>query len=805
MEELYSKHSEKVKYLKPIKINMIDSDLKTSTKSKSIEKNNFLSKKDNICKIYDIKIKNCLKKIDILNKIKRPSSANSSKRKIFFNNKISEFVQKNNYNTIKDGELPGKFMINENIFVNKNNSVKIKESKEEENTKNKLVLKDNSSDNNSKNVNNMISEKSLYLYSLDNALDLQRQIIKKLKNKNYIRNNLISDLHILIDVCPIIKDFEVRETLFTESDFDIFDTKKKEKFLFILNLSNLISVLNLIWEISENVPNNFKKYISNLGMFISFVKRKENTNNIDFVLLTPLSTNLYNFISSYGRAGFTKEKYNDLDVEFSCFLDKYGFDDGYCFEEFNIINLIQNIEENSFNVNPKVMYYIKPTAIKRIISKKIINDPENYSFPEQTNNNKFEGYNEVDFSLTMNKDTKITENENFQIIMGDKKIQESGNIVLNKGSIYFFEIKKSINKIYNNISDTEKKNKRFLEAYKNIDITQNIKFDFNDCTSIYICNKDYNQVKEFIQEKEQEMKNNNIIYSNPQIGISIVIKLRKTMKYLSSKIDEQNEEMIRQKKEIEQKFDNQKNDFEKRLKKLENEKIKREKEIKNMNDKLLILEKERSLERYENLKLSLDVIWPTSIDFIIRNIIGKKFSQERIQIYNKLYEIFSKLSKEFLKIKKDLLYSRIASFIGENIVKEEDIKEWLNIKDILLKRAQENKPYSEYYKAIAKFLYGISYIEYGKDFDCDIMSNSKSRERKAIKEIILFLEIFYEESDLNNIELKYQEIVLYLSKDLLDENMITQIVTKDKESKKVVLSLISCANQDNYKLYNESQ
>ena len=167
------------------------------------------------------------------------------------------------------------------------------------------------------------------------------------------------------------------------------------------------------------------------------------------------------------------------------------------------------------------------------------------------------------------------------------------------------------------------------------------------------------------------MKNNNIIYSNPQIGISIVIKLRKTMKYLSSKIDEQNEEMIRQKKEI----DNQKNDFEKRLKKLENEKIKREKEIKNMNDKLLILEKERSLERYENLKLSLDVIWPTSIDFIIRNIIGKKFSQERIQIYNKLYEIFSKLSKEFLKIKKDLLYSRIASFIGENIVKEEDIKD----------------------------------------------------------------------------------------------------------------------------------
>ena len=56
------------------------------------------------------------------------------------------------------------------------------------------------------------------------------------------------------------------------------------------------------------------------------------------------------------------------------------------------------------------------------------------------------------------------------------------------------------------------------------------------------------------------------------------------------------------------------------------------------------------------------------------------------------------------------LYSRIVPFIGENIVKVEDIKEWLNIKDILLKRAQENKPYSEYHISIAKFF--IWYILY---------------------------------------------------------------------------------------------
>ena len=160
------------------------------------------------------------------------------------------------------------------------------------------------------------------------------------------------------------------------------------------------------------------------------------------------------------------------------------------------------------------MYYIKPNAIKRIINKKIINKPENYTFPKQINNDKFEGYNEIDFCITMLEDIKISENENFQIIMEEKKMKKSGNIILKKGSIYFFEIKKSINKIYEGRFDTEKKNKRFLEAYKNIDITQNIKFDFNDYTSIYICIKDYNKVMDFL--KENKMENKKVIYFNPK-------------------------------------------------------------------------------------------------------------------------------------------------------------------------------------------------------------------------------------------------------------------------------------------------
>ena len=804
MESHNYQHSEEAKNIKSFIINTINSDLKTLNKSKSSEKNNFIPTKDNIYKVFDFDFKNCLKKMNITNKISRTPSVKSSNINIFFNHEINGKVQKDNQNNIREGEVAIKFNIYDKKFIpNKISPIINKENEEKKNNINNSAF----NDNDSKVVKNIPSNNNLYLYSLENALSLQTIIIKKLNNKNYIRNGLISDLNVLIEVCPIIKDFEVQQPLFLENDFDIFDKIKIEKFLFILNLSNLISVLNLIWEISDNNSKNFNRYLSNLGIYISYVKRDEKNNDIDFVLLTPLSINLYNYISSYGKTGFQNWKYNDLASEYSDYLEKYGFDDGYCFEELNKINLIQNIEENNYTINPRVMYYFKPNAIKKIINQRIINEPKNYTFPKEENN-KFEGYNEIDFCLTMHEDSKISENVNFQLILEENTMKQSDNIILQKDTLYFFEIKKSIEQVHNTMLDTNKKTQRFLEAYKNIELIQNIKFDFENYTSVYICNKDYNQVKNYISKKN--IVNNNIIYSNPQIGIGVLIKLRNTMKYLNCKIDEKNEQMIKQldnqKKEFDnqkKEFDSQKKEFEKRLKLLEDEKIKKEKEIKAMNDKLEIIEIERTQEKYDNLKLTLDVIWPTNIEYIIKNIKGKGFNQEKIKSYNTLYEVFFKLSKEFLKIKKNSLYSRIAPFIGEKIVNDEDIKEWLNIKDILLNRFKETKPYSEYYKAIAEFLYGISYINCEKNLDLDIMSISRTRERKSIKEIILFLEIFYKEKDLNNIELKYQEVVLYLSKDLLDENIINQIICKEKDSKQIISRIISCANQENYNLYNE--
>ena len=99
MKEHKAQHSDNDKDGRTLIKNTLNSNLKTSSKSKSIEKNHFISTKENIRKVFDINIKNCLEKINILNTISRPPSVKSPNRKIIFNNENNEiFLQKNNHN-----------------------------------------------------------------------------------------------------------------------------------------------------------------------------------------------------------------------------------------------------------------------------------------------------------------------------------------------------------------------------------------------------------------------------------------------------------------------------------------------------------------------------------------------------------------------------------------------------------------------------------------------------------------------------------------------------------------------------------
>lgn len=123
-------------------------------------------------------------------------------------------------------------------------------------------------------------------------LEIIKEIDNHVENETYEIDNLSQSIIKLFDICPII-NFTNITPIFEFKDFDIFDEKKPNKFLFEINLYNLISIINLYWTITKD-SKNFNNYLHKLGINFSFVKRDIKTNEIDFILLSSVSTQLYN-------------------------------------------------------------------------------------------------------------------------------------------------------------------------------------------------------------------------------------------------------------------------------------------------------------------------------------------------------------------------------------------------------------------------------------------------------------------------------------------------------------------------------
>ena len=226
--------------------------------------------------------------------------------------------------------------------------------------------------------------------------------------------------------------------MLTKDDFEIFDDEKNNnKFLFEVNLYNIISIINLLWEQSDKSPSDFINYLIKLNIYFSFIKSKE-TSSIDFVLLTPISNNLYNYLSSYVKYIFKDKSLFESAKSFIAFSEEKKYDDFYFLENNNINKLINSIGETNCNILPKVMYYIKEKAALKLIELKFINTPIEYKFRDSKKDNKrYQGYNSLDLIIYMNKTINIKESWNFKSIT-DYSFQ------LLEGNFYFFEFKNEI-------------------------------------------------------------------------------------------------------------------------------------------------------------------------------------------------------------------------------------------------------------------------------------------------------------------------------------------------------------------------
>ena len=404
----------------------------------------------------------------------------------------------------------------------------------------KKMKEDNISFSNA-NIDGIIDEKKIITI----REKINACLISKNNQNNITLESLIDDIKELIKECPVINKFVESKFLFEESDFDIFDQiedmkvdekknedeeekESKKLFVFIVNLANLISIINLIWEFSKANIEYFKKYMSKLNLYFGLVKTE--SNETDFVLLAPMPSNLYYNISCYWKDLFKNHRFFGLALAYSEKSNKFTFDNGYYYEEINNINILDKIGELNCTVHPNILYYIKKKAAEKLIKLKIVKTT-NIIFHDLTKDKKkYKGFNELDNIITMKKDITFTTNENFKCI---KNGLDNPEVELEKGVTYFFEIKTNPNDLKAKLKDIRKVFNRFIEAMKNVEQLDNIKL-LSKSELIFICNKSCEEAINLIKDNKIT---ENTFYSNPLIGFGAFIKLNKKINFINEQLE----------------------------------------------------------------------------------------------------------------------------------------------------------------------------------------------------------------------------------------------------------------------------
>lgn len=643
--------------------------------------------------------------------------------------------------------------------------------------------------------------KDVYYPDSNNYIGISKEIqiseaVKELnislKQKPYKVDEIIEKLKLFFLICPIINEFKNTKILLEQKDFDIFNKRNEKKFLFEINLVNLISIINLVYTITENV-NQFNKCLDKLNINFSFVRRDANSNKneIDFLLLAPISQTLYNDISTYGKNLFPlgSSNYHEA-VRFINSIDKQNFDEGYFFEQYTAMNLLDKIGEEKCKINSRIIYYLKKDTVLNLMKCGIINAPELFSFPvsnTKSNGESFEGYNEMDICFTMHeKDVIIKENENLKFFSNNT---EKNSITLRKNIMYIIEVKLSIDTIIGELEKTKKHFKRFSEAFQNVRIAQKINLSFKEAKLLLICNRSILEVKKSILKNELR---DDLVYTNPQIGMNFILALNDRIKNLKRNITS---------------IDNKISEKEHEIKSIKNLIGEKDNQISSLITRINNLERSNYYNVYEECRNNIknfDYVKPGLIISISKK--KQTLNLKGIESWESLFDSFEKLSKFYLDIKKleneETLYKTIEPFIGITIEKEEDINTWKAIKERIAKKANGKSMFSIYYKGLLDFLYGKKYLNNKNgEMDLDLKLNN-SNTRRYIKKLILFLEVSEKNKDLNQIVSKFQAVTIYICYKIgIPDKILTlfelQKNENEAETEQTIMKLISSLNKEN--------
>lgn len=95
-------------------------------------------------------------------------------------------------------------------------------------------------------------------------------------------------------------ELEKKEQILSIDYFEIVN-KQNINPVFLLNLINIVTIVNFAWSCTKKNIEKFHKILLNLNIMFSFVHRneKDNTDGIDYVMLSSIPLVYYEYIAKY--------------------------------------------------------------------------------------------------------------------------------------------------------------------------------------------------------------------------------------------------------------------------------------------------------------------------------------------------------------------------------------------------------------------------------------------------------------------------------------------------------------------------
>ena len=414
-------------------------------------------------------------------------------------------------------------------------------------------------------MNSISSPNSTKNYILMNYESVKERALSLLKEKSVDRKELLDCCQDLMMI-PILDD-DIASISYPLLDIDNFEIAKKISTnpVFIRNLLNIVHLINFIWIASKNKIDLFHAILLDLGIMFSYLFRneKDDKEGVDYALLAPIPNIIYDVIAKNGKNCFKDpQKFNFDEELFS--TDINGTQIEYVYQENSISKILSNFTSKQVNICPKIMYYLEYKCAKELFNKNIFNNPENY-LNLVHNEKEYNGYNEIDFSFSLSETVTMKENFIFYILKNKNEQlfsrlyspNEPKDIIFEKDSNIFMEIKSSIKKL--NIEEKSNKLKnmsqRFSFAYKNSAYSSlDKKFSKKKicCFLLYDGRRIelFNQISPNINiDKDVE-----ILYNSVNVQISSIVSLQNQIRQTKKEVSKLQEQIKRDREYYDFKF-----------------------------------------------------------------------------------------------------------------------------------------------------------------------------------------------------------------------------------------------------------